>query len=86
MSNTHSVWVHNSSPEWLASNLAPAMVLGQADHYNANFMANRLKLLVPGLDVWIEDEHGTVVPLIPEEDAYYELIEKPRREAAGLPA
>lgn len=85
MSNTHSVWVSNTSPEWLARNGGnPAMVLGQADHYNANFMANRLQLLVPGLEVAVKDDHGNFVPIVPEEDAYFELIEKPRKTALGL--
>lgn len=85
MSNTHSVWVANTSPEWLASNGGnPSMVMGQADHYNANFMAHRLQRLVPGLEVAVKDADGNYVPMVPEEDAYYELIEKPRKQAAGL--
>lgn len=85
MSNTHTVWVANTSPEWLARNHGnPRMVLGQADHYNANFMANRLQLLIPGMEVAVMDEHDNYVPIIPEEDAYYELVEKPRKQAAGL--
>ena len=86
MSNTHTVWVANTSPEWLARNNGnPAMVLGQTDHYNANFMAHRLQLLIPGLEVAVKDDSGNFVPLVPEEDAYRELVENPRREAAGLP-
>lgn len=85
MSDTHSVWATNTSPEWLARNGGnPAMVLGQADRYNANFMANRLQLLVPGLEVAVKDIHGNFVPIIPEENAYYELVEKPRKQACGL--
>lgn len=85
MDNTHSVWVANTSPEWLARNGGnPAMVLGQADHYNANFMANRLQLLNPGLEVAVKDAAGNFIPIIPEKDAYRELIEKPRKQACGL--
>lgn len=85
MTNTHSVWVTNTSPEWLARNYGtPAMVMGQTDHYNANFMAHRLQLLIPGLEVAVKDGHGNYVPLVPEEDAYYELVEKPRKQACGL--
>jgi hypothetical protein len=86
MTNTHSVWVANTSPEWLARwGGNPAMVLGQADHYNANFMALRLQLLIPGLEVAVKDLHGNFVPLVPEKDAYRELVENPSRQALGLP-
>jgi len=86
MANTHSVWVANTSPAWLARNGGnPAMVMTQTDHYHANFAALRLLYLIPGLDVTVKDQHGNDVPIIPEEDAYYELVEKPRRIAAGLP-
>lgn len=84
MSNTHTVWVANTSPEWLARNHTPDMVLGQADHYNANFMALRLQRLVPGVEVAVKDIAGNFVPLVPEEDAYYELVEKPRKQSCGL--
>lgn len=86
MTNTHSVWTVNTSPQWQARNGGnPAMVLGQADHYNANFMANRLQLLIPGLEVAVKDAHGNFVPIVPEADAYYELVEKPCKQALGLP-
>ncbi len=86
MTNTHSIWVANTTPEWLArANGNPAMVLGHADHYNANFMALRLQLLVPGLEVAVKDLDGNFVPIVPEADALYELVEKPRRQALGLP-
>lgn len=86
MSNTHSIWVSNTSPEWLASNAGiPDMVLGQADHYNANFMALRLQRLIPGLDVTVKDDRGIDVGLVPEEDAYRVLVENPRRDSVGLP-
>ena len=85
MSNTHTVWVANTSPEWLAHNQGnSAMVMGQADQYNANFMALRLQRLIPGLEVAVKDTDGNFVPLVPEEEAYYELVEKPRKQACGL--
>jgi len=85
MSNTHTVWAANTSPDWLAKNNGPAMVMGQADHYNANFMALRLQLLMPGVEVAIKDANGNFVPIVPEGDAYRELVENPRRASVGLP-
>lgn len=85
MSNTHTVWAANASPEWLTNNDSPDMVMCQADHYNANLLALRLQLLVPGVEVAIKDANGNFVPIVPEGDAYRELVENPRRASVGLP-
>lgn len=87
MSNTHSIWVANTSPDWLArENGNPSMVLGRADHYNANFMALRLQELIPGLEVAVKDDNGNFVPIVPQEDAYRVLVEEPRKRALGTMA
>jgi hypothetical protein len=87
MSDTYSVWTHNTSPEWLSENtgVSKMVLTGGMSRYNANFLVLRLKKLTPGGDFWVQDESGTPVGLVPEEDAYRELIENPRRVSVGLP-
>ena len=86
MSETYSVWTHNTSPEWLEKNcgITDMVLVGKLDAYNANFAALRLKELSPGRDFFVRDENGNDVGLVPQEDAYRVLVEEPRKRAAGL--
>lgn len=84
---TYNVWTYNTSPEWLAKNsgVPDMLLIGGVDRYNANFLALRLKELTPGGDFFVRDGKDNFVPLVPRETAYLELVENPRRVAAGLP-
>lgn len=86
MSDTYSVWTHNTSPEWLAKNsgISDMVLTSGLGRYEANFLVLRLQLLMPFALLWIWDEQNNAVPLVAEEDAYRELVENPRRESIGL--